>query len=250
MSLSARAPARPVRVVFLDDGGVMSDNELRGAQFRRLLGELFAPRLGGSVDTWADANRIVFAAQWERWMAFRASGVRAVGDWWLRDSRRWLTEMCDLVGVAPPAELDEMVEASQRYVVPRVRAAFPETVETIRALARVVRLETASGQSTRMLDETLRGLDVRELFGRRLYGPDLLGEDKTGPHFFAAILADAGVDAADGLVVDDSAEALDWARAAGLRTALMDRTGTGGGRHRAVRSLDDVAGLLELAEQR
>jgi FMN phosphatase YigB (HAD superfamily) len=244
MPLNARAPARPIRVVFLDDGGVMSDNELRGAQFKRLLGEFFAPRLGGSVDAWADANVVVFAAQWERWMAFRASGVRDVGDWWLHDNRRWLSEMCDLVGVPVPEDVDGTVEASQRYVVPRVRAAFPETVDTIRALARRARLETASGQGARMLDETLDGLGVRELFGPRLFGPDLLGEDKTGSHFYAAILEDTGVEASEGLVVDDSAEALDWARAAGLRTALMDRSWTGDGRHPSVRSLDEVAGLL------
>ena len=219
---------------------MISDNDVRGAQFRRLLGEFFAPRLGATPQAWANANHTVFAAQLERWLAFRASGVTDFGDWWQRDNRRWLTEMCELVGVAVPDDIEGTVEASQRYVVPRVRAAYPETVAAIRALGHVVRLETASGQSARGLEEILTGLEVRALFGPRLYGPDILGVDKIGPRFFDAILANAQVDARDGLVVDDSADVLDWAESTGLRTVLVDRAGTGDGRHDAIRSLDEL----------
>ena len=196
-------------------------------------------------DAWSDANRIVFAGQWERWAAFRSSGVTDFGDWWLRDNRRWLIEMCERVGVAAPDDLDGTVEVSQRYVVPRVRAGYPETVAAIRALGARVRLETASGQNARGLEEILRGLEVRELFGPRLYGPDLLGVDKIGPQFFDAILRDTGVDANAGLVVDDTSVVLDWAASVGLRTVLMDRAGGSDGRHTAVRSLVQVAALLD-----
>ena len=46
-------------VVFLDDGGVMSDNRLRGVQWQRLVGEFFVPLLGGTHEAWANANLVV-----------------------------------------------------------------------------------------------------------------------------------------------------------------------------------------------
>lgn len=48
--------AKPV--ILLDDGGVMNDNRLRGEQWQRLVGEFFAPQLGGESAAWAEANRI------------------------------------------------------------------------------------------------------------------------------------------------------------------------------------------------
>jgi len=37
--------ARPI--IFLDDGGVMNDNNARALQWQRLVGEYFVPLLGG-----------------------------------------------------------------------------------------------------------------------------------------------------------------------------------------------------------
>ncbi len=37
--------------IFLDDGGgVMNDNEVRGPQWQRLVGEYFSPTLGGAPE--------------------------------------------------------------------------------------------------------------------------------------------------------------------------------------------------------
>jgi hypothetical protein len=49
-------------VIFLDDGGVMNDNRLRAEQWQRMVGEFFAPILGGSTTAWAEANRVVMDA--------------------------------------------------------------------------------------------------------------------------------------------------------------------------------------------
>lgn len=224
----------------------MSDNDRRAPEWRRLLGAWFTPRLGGTPEAWAAANRIVFARQLDRWNAFLAGvdDTADVPDWWRRDNRRWLTEMCDQVGVAAPLDLDVTVAAVQAYINPRVRAWFDEVPDAIRMLAGRVTLHTASGEHAGMLDGVLRGMGVRELFGTRLYGPDLIGVNKVGVRFYRAVLADSGVDAREALVVDDSPQALDWAGAAGLRTVLMDRAATADGRHPSVQALDQVAGLL------
>lgn len=47
--------------LLLDDGGVMNDNRLRGEQWPPLVGEFFAPRLGGTPAIWAEANRSTVA---------------------------------------------------------------------------------------------------------------------------------------------------------------------------------------------
>lgn len=45
--------------IFVDDGGVMNDNRLRAPQWRRLLGEFFPPRLGGSAGGSDPGNIII-----------------------------------------------------------------------------------------------------------------------------------------------------------------------------------------------
>src|SRR5688572_939419 len=124
--------------VFLDDGGVMNDNRLRGPAWQRLVGEYFVPRLGGEPDAWAAANTTAV----EREMDFYNRALRdrtdldAV-DLWRDLDRRWLCDMCEIVGVAPPAGDDActaLAEAATAHITPRVGSAFPAAAEAIRAL--------------------------------------------------------------------------------------------------------------------
>ena len=50
--------------LFLDDGGVLNDNSLRGPEWLRLIGEFMPARLGGTAEQWASANRVVFSQVW------------------------------------------------------------------------------------------------------------------------------------------------------------------------------------------
>lgn len=243
-----RAPAsrQPVRVLFVDDGGVLNDNERRGPEWRRLVGEFFAPRLGGTPEAWAAANSAVFPGTWQRYLAHVRTATAGVRPFLRAEDRRWLAEMCAAVGVRvdtdEPDELDELMEAAHRYITRRVSSAYPEAAQAIRDLARAgIALHTAAGHTALQLDGYLRGMGLRELFDR-LYGVDLVDRFKTGPQYYAAILADSGVDPAEAAVIDDSAEALDWAAACGLRTIRVARvngdSGDGGdGRHETISSL-------------
>jgi FMN phosphatase YigB (HAD superfamily) len=56
---------------------------------------------------------------------------------------------------------------------------------------------------------------------RTLYGPDLVNFPKRFTGYYQRVFRDAGVDPAECLVVDDTTEALAWAREAGARTALI-----------------------------
>ena len=211
-------------VIFLDDGGVMNDNRLRGTQWQRLVAEFFTPRLGGTLEDWAAANRAV--AEWlfdpNNW-APRLQAAASYAEFDRTYQLDWLRTMCTALGLPTPPD-DEAValaRAATDYVTRRVQSAFPGAVEAIRTLhAQGYTLHTASGEPSQDLDGYLSGMGVRACFGR-LYGPDLIDTLKAGPDYYARLLADAGVDPTDALFVDDNPAAAGWAAAAGARTILV-----------------------------
>jgi hypothetical protein len=120
------------RIIFLDDGGVMNDNNVRALQWRRVVGEYFVPLLGGSPQAWSHANRVVTDRLLEP-DAWRRR-VQAAADYrsFERDYQvEWLRGMCELVGIETPPE-DECLRLARRsaaFITRRVRAAFPGVVE-------------------------------------------------------------------------------------------------------------------------
>jgi FMN phosphatase YigB (HAD superfamily) len=243
MSLSARAPARPVRVVFLDDGGVLNDNERRAPEWRRLLGEFFPPLLGGTPAAWADANRVVFEGIWRDWERLQEHGEELEPDWWPAQNPRWLVGMCERVGVRVPDDIEAMVKASHRYVMTAIECAYPDAAPAMRAIhAKGISLNLASGGQTYELEAYLRRMGVWELIDRP-YGADLLGLNKTGPRYYEQIVADSGVDPKEAIVVDDSAHVLEWAEAIGFNVVHMDRAGRGS-RFTRIASLEELIPLL------
>ena len=209
------------QVVFLDDGGVMSDNAARGGQWERLVGQFFAPRLGGSPWAWAEANRRVATALFEDFDAILGDDP-AFAPFEQRYNRLWLPPMCRWVGVdEPPDEvIDPLCREATAWVTCRVEAPMKGAPETVRGLKKDgYRLFTASGEDSISLHGYLSAMGVRDCFGERLYGPDLLGVLKSGVWFYERLLAETGVDPAAALVIDDSAKAVAWAREVGA-TAL------------------------------
>jgi FMN phosphatase YigB (HAD superfamily) len=207
-----------VRVVFIDDGGVLNDNERRGPEWRRLLGEYLPPRLGGTGDAWARANVAVFERSWARFLErMRSGSYRGIDAWIRADRARWLIEMCEAVGVAPPPDPESFAVQTSTWVSERVRADIPGAIKAVHSLAeRRLTLHMASGGLSWELAPYLRGMGIREQFDR-LYGPDLVDATKNGPHYYEAILEDSRTDPSEAVVVDDSADARAWASAVGLR---------------------------------
>jgi len=238
-----RAPARPVRTVFLDDGGVLNDNERRAPEWRRLLGEFFAPRFGATEQAWGAANMIVIREIWSDWELARAGGTELGPDWFPQQDERWLSGMFERVGLPVPADIDGTVRASRAHVMARIDCAFPEAAAAVRAIhARGLALHMASGGLSHELAPYLERMGIRELFDR-LYGPDLIGASKTSPRYYERIAADSGVDPEAAIVVDSHAEPLEWAAAIGFRTVHLDRGGAGSPFTR-IASLDQLLPLL------
>ncbi|MDP9380410.1 MAG: HAD-IA family hydrolase [Chloroflexota bacterium] len=202
----------------------MNDNQLRGRQWRRLVGEFFAPRLGGTPEDWGEANRVVAERMFEldAWLTRVRSSTSYESferAYWLD----WLGGMCELVGVPMPAEAEslELACRAESWITRRASAAYPGAVEAIRSLnARGIVLHTASGESSASLSGYLEGMGVRNCFGR-LYGPDLIATFKEGPEYYERLLADVGVVPTDALVVDDNSRTVGWAAQTGARTVLV-----------------------------
>ena len=211
-------------VLFLDDGGVMNDNVLRGEQWPHLVAAFFAPRLGGAPEAWSEANRRVIATTLEpaAWQARlqSASDYRSFDYQYQVD---WLSSMCELVNVPIPDEGEcyQLAAEATTAITLQVRAAFPGAADAIRTLyGRGYVLYTASGEPSYDLEGHLAGMEVQDCF-QRLYGPDLIDTFKAGPAYYERIFADVGVDPARALVIDDNAQALAWARQAGAQTILV-----------------------------
>ncbi len=211
-------------MVFLDDGGVMNDNNERGLQWQRLVSEFFVPLLGGPAEAWSRANRVITdrlfePAAWQR-------RVQAAADYNSFDRAyqiEWLRGMCELAGIGTPPE-EECLRLARRaaaFITRRVQAALPGVVDAIRALHRQgYPLHTPSGEPSLELDGYLQAMEVRDCFGR-LYGPDLIDTLKEGPEYYERIFADLGIAPADALVVDDSPRAIGWAAQVGARAVLV-----------------------------
>ena len=223
--------ARQYRAIFVDDGGVISVNDERGIQWRRLLGEFFPPILGATPEQWSASNARVmeslFGRYLERILADRAANGRVTLDYatYYREYRlEWLRGMCEGVGIEPAADEESVLALADRaiaYCAHRVRAPQARVVDAIRCLhARGYTLYTASGETRAELEGYLSALGVRELF-TCLYGGDVVNTLKEGPEYYARILADSGQSPETSLFVDDNPIVLDWIRQAGARSALV-----------------------------
>ncbi len=236
--------------IFLDDGGVMSDHDLRGVQWQRLVSEFFVPQLGGMPEAWAEANRMTMHKLLEpaAWMA-RLQSARDFRDFDKAYQLEWLRGMCALVGVPAPADDEECYQLARQatvFVTHRVHAAFPGAIEAIRVLAqRGYALYTASGEPSVELAGYLEAMGVRDCF-QRLYGPDLVNTFKTGPAFYERIFADAGVSSGAALVVDDTPQAIGWATQVGARAVLVGQASAA--LDGAVRCIAHLAALPALIE--
>jgi HAD superfamily hydrolase (TIGR01509 family) len=240
-------PARPI--IFLDDGGVMNDNNVRALQWQRLVSEYFVPLLGGSPEAWSRANRVVADRLFEP-DAWRRR-VQAAADYRSFDRAyqvEWLRDMCELVGVGAPPEEEclRLARGAAAFITRRVQAAFPGVVDTIRTLHRQgYLLHTASGESSLDPVGYLQAMGVHNCFDR-LYGPDLIDTFKEGPAYYERMFADLGIASADALVVDDSPRATRWATQVGACAVLVgDSSFPQRGKTLHIGSLIELPALLQ-----
>jgi len=240
-------PVRPV--LFLDDGGVLNDNSVRGEQWRWMVADYFVPILGGSREAWAEANwtiinEMLYPEAWEARM--KAAPDYATFDYDYQ--RDWMYAMCRLVGVTPPSEVESVALARQAsaHIIPRVYSPYPGVVETVRLLhEQGYTLNTSSGATSTDMAAYLTGMGIRDCFNH-LYGPDLIETFKMGPEFYERLLADAGVEPSDALVLDDNPKCARWAKQAGAQVLLVSNAPqTAAESITVIGSLAEVPGFID-----
>jgi HAD superfamily hydrolase (TIGR01509 family) len=218
-----------IDVLFVDKGGVLIDNdEDLAPQWRRLIGEFLAPRLGRTPEIWGRANVPAFERQIERWRAAMAvPGPADIRGFFAKDARLWLLDMCDAANVARPEddEAARLAAETVAYVKAHLAIRAPaRALAQLRSLRRRgIVLHIASGDAHDDLVAFLQQIGARDLFDR-VYGSDVVSTWKHGPDYYRAVLADSGVAADRAAVVDDQPKALEWAHECGLRTFLVART--------------------------
>ena len=229
--------------IFLDAAGVLIDTSVMAAQWQRLVGEFFAPRLGGDPAAWGPAN--VYAADrlWARYRDPGGTPLETHG----RLRSLWLKEMCERVGVGAPRERERLVWEAHEWICERVVApcaGVPDALRTLKAAG--FRLFTSTGQPSIEIAGYLRAMGVRDLF-ETTYGTDLVDRWKTNSGFYRKILDDCVVRPEDAVTVDDTPRCLDWARRAGFRTVLVAPEGADAGEHERIASLGELPARLARA---
>ena len=214
-----------IEYVFLDNGGVMTDNSRRAPEYRRLVGEYFVPRYGGTPEAWEAANTNTFPLDWARFL-------ERVEDWdetrdlvharWLYDAD-WLRFLFQGMDLTPPEGDDACAEigrGADNWINAQLVTLFPGVEEAVQLLATRYRLFTASDGFSGPLSETLA--PIAPVF-ECLYGPDLVNVPKSsGRAYYDAIFAHAGVDAASALVLDDNLLNIHAARETGARVVHVN----------------------------
>lgn len=234
-----------ITALFIDDGGVMNDNELRGPEWRRLVAEFFVPLLGGERAAWAKANQDVIERVMQTLEAEQTRDYRA---WYSDYQLHWLRNMAGQVGVTTPsddAQCLKLVQQATDYITLRVRAAYPGAVEAIQTLHGMgLTLFTASNEHSRELEGYLTGMGIRQHFAA-LYGPDLVNTVKTSAEYYRRVFEHADVAPNHALVVDDKPQLLAWASSLGAATCLVGTAPEQGARADfAIASLSELSTVL------
>ena len=214
--------------VFLDDGGVLNDNGLRGPEWLRLIGEFMPARLGGTPRQWADANRDVFPRVWSD-LVERLPRFSSHQQFQQAYATNWMRAMCAEVGIAAPAGADAVALYRELsiYVAERASSAIDGAADAVRSLHRTgCALYTASGTTSWELRGIVSRMGIAETLSG-LYGPDLVDHVKYGPAFYERVFAHAGVEAGRALVVESDRQCCRWATGAGAHAVWIDPNGRG-----------------------
>ena len=126
--------------LFFDDGGVMNDNQIRGIQFQKMIGDYFSPMYGGEKHQWAEAN-FNFIEEIMREYIEIIEEERNVDYHNYHNGfiTRWIEDMFDYVSANLPAkkEYKRIYKEAMDYITPNIRASFPGVIYSIKKLKKL-----------------------------------------------------------------------------------------------------------------
>lgn len=213
----------PIRAFFVDDGGVLNDNRLRGLEYRRLIGGFMSTRLGGTPQQWLEANSAVFPPLWAE-IQSRITDFPSHQAYQREYELQWINRQCAIVGVSKPDENTAVNIAREAavYIGKYAKAEIAGVAESIWALHRAgYSIYSASGTPSWELKEIYTRMGIFEAFSA-LYGPDIIDSVKHGTEFYSRIFAHAGVKPNECIVIESSQKCCDWAITTGAEAIWVD----------------------------
>ena len=209
-------------VLFIDNDGTLTDANEHGRRYTRRVGELMAPRYGGTVDEWAKANEACFSASMD-WYHDHVAEYEDASFW---DGWRqvWVVELFKHMGLEPlPWPEGNQLARRLAFECPAgVNSLFPGAGEAIEELAAAgYRLNMASNAHSLPCRGVLVGAGLAPYFACA-FGPDLVDLPDKSVEFYRRIFAYVGIPAEQAIVIDDNGEPLAMAREAGARTVLVE----------------------------
>lgn len=208
--------------ILFDLHGTLVDSDQRlPACYAAELGNYMAGRFGGAAEDWAQANRRI-VADWDSYYAdLDFTGDRGLDDMWegmLRTTRA----LFRLTKTAEP-DLHTLTTLSRElpYYATRKCDAFygdvRPTLERLRTAGYTVGL--ASHTTLAQAKGTLEGGGMTDLVNGPLLCSDVVGCFGKSAAFYRA----AGLNPQNSLIVDDQAEGIGGAKAAGMRAVQILR---------------------------
>ncbi|MFD1675208.1 HAD family hydrolase [Alicyclobacillus fodiniaquatilis] len=232
-------------VLFIDDGGVLSDNRVREPQWEDVLAAYIPTVLDGTTEQWSTANKSVFGRYTDEFLM--ELWIQAGGNYECfiaKERYFWMKSMCEIVGISTPTfeRCVEIASDASRFVCPRIQATIEGAAEAVKMVyEQGFTMHTASGEASRDLEDYLQSMGIRHCFGT-LYGIDLVGALKLSGTYYERLFARAGVDPADALVVEDRAKAGIWARNLGARVMIVSSSPTD------LNGMEQISSIVDLPE--
>jgi HAD superfamily hydrolase (TIGR01509 family) len=232
--------------LFIDDGGVMNNNMVRATNYQSLVGEFFAPVLGGAQSTWSVANRTVFSSLIP--MLEVGPQEQNFKEWFDQYLLKWLQGMAACAGVPTPEDDEQCIRLAREalwYITHHTRSAYPGAAEAVRKLYNGgFKLFTSSGETALELEGYTNAMGIRDCF-EKLYGADIINQGKYSVEYYRMMFAHAGVRPREALVVDDNPKYLDWAAGLGAVTCLVSSSKPVTKTHPVISSLAQLPEMIK-----
>ncbi|MHA2363048.1 MAG: HAD family hydrolase [Candidatus Hodarchaeales archaeon] len=207
--------------IFFDDGGVMSDNIIKGNQWQKLVPQFFIPKYGGNEKDWAKANfEFVIIVMDKVEELIKMEQNMSYNDFKEYENTICIEHMFKRVGIPfpPKHEYSQICRALEEWVTPQVNSAIPGIIKAIETLKlKGYTLHTASGEASWQLKGYLTNMGVLDYF-TNLYGPDLINIMKGGLQYYERIFLHAEVDPENAIIIDDKQKLLNLAMELGAHT--------------------------------
>lgn len=212
-----------IRAIFIDDGGVLNDNRLRGSEYLRLISEFMSAHLGKSPNQWADANSQVFPILWSE-IQNQITEFANHRDYQHEYEIQWIARMCSLVGIPSPPQ-DTAIAITREVHLHAARHARTEVKGAADSVWKLFHggysLFAVSGTPSWELKEIFCRMGIHKAFSG-LYGPDLVDHVKHGVEFYHRIFTAAGVSPTECLVIESSKQFCRWSIEAGAAAVWVN----------------------------